>query len=483
MKPIIWTIAGSDSGGGAGIQADLKTIQALGGHGCSIITALTAQNTRQVRAVEITSPFFFSEQWDALWEDLPPRAIKIGMIATARMASDLARRIETVKVPVILDPVLVASSGNRLADNEVAQVIKERLLPLVSIVTPNLFEAEVLTGIRISTPEDVAAASSALLGWGAKSVLLKGGHQGGPDSVDDWTNREHSFSLKTPRLEIDAHGTGCTLASAIATSLGQGLTYEDAGVVAKAFVTRSLRLAQKLGSGFPILNFSPMYEAFNAQDFPTLHSPQLRYPAEPFAALNKSEIGFYPIVDSSEWVSRLSDWGVSCIQLRIKDLPRLEIENEIQAAIQIAHAKNIKLFINDFWEFALKHGAYGVHLGQEDLLHADLPALQRAGLRLGISSHCYSEMALAKSLQPSYVAIGPIYPTTLKTMKFNPLGPATLKNWRRHFTCPVVAIGGIDREKAKVILQGGADAISVVSDITRASDPEPRVREWLRLWP
>ena len=196
-------------------------------------------------------------------------------------------------------------------------------------------------------------------------------------------------------------------------------------------------------------------------------------------------IGFYPVVPTADWVQRLLGWGVRTIQLRAKatDHTMAELEREVRAAVEASRAvPGAQVFINDHWQLALDAGAYGVHLGQEDLDTADLKALRAAGIRLGLSTHTPAELARAHAARPSYLAIGPIYPTTLKVMPYEPVGLERLKAWVPHAApYPVVAIGGISLERLPGVMACGVDGAAVVSAVTLASEPEQAVREGLRL--
>ena len=199
-------------------------------------------------------------------------------------------------------------------------------------------------------------------------------------------------------------------------------------------------------------------------------------------------IGFYPVVPTADWVERLLDWGVRTIQLRAKaaDHSAQELEREVRAAVEAGQGVwGAQVFINDHWELALQAGAYGVHLGQEDLDTADLNALRAAGVRLGLSTHTPGELARAKAVQPSYLAIGPIYPTTLKVMPYEPVGLARLKAWALDAApYPVVAIGGISLERLPGVLAclgGEQDGVAVVSAVTLAADPRQAATQGLAL--
>lgn len=204
----------------------------------------------------------------------------------------------------------------------------------------------------------------------------------------------------------------------------------------------------------------------------------------PFAPLT-ARIGFYPVVPTAAWVQRLLGWGVRTIQLRAKaaDHSVQDLEREVRAAVEAGRAvPGAQVFINDHWQLALDAGAYGVHLGQEDLDTADLNALRRAGLRLGLSTHTPAELARAHAVQPSYLAIGPIYPTTLKKMPYEPVGLERLKAWMPQAApYPVVAIGGISLQRLPGVVACGVNGVAVVSAVTLAMDPQQAVMQGLAL--
>jgi len=190
---------------------------------------------------------------------------------------------------------------------------------------------------------------------------------------------------------------------------------------------------------------------------------------------------FYPIVDSAAWIARLLPCGIRLVQLRIKDRPETVIEAEIARAKALCAAYGAQLIVNDYWRAAIEAGCDYIHLGQGDLDMADLPAIRRAGLRLGISTHDEAELARALAIEPDYVALGPIYPTRLKAMPFAPQGLARVGEWKRKIgKIPLVAIGGITLERAAGVFDASADSIAVVTDITLNADPENRAREWVK---
>lgn len=253
---IALTIAGSDSGGGAGIQADLKTFHQFGVHGTSVIVALTAQNTQEVRAVHAVPPAFIRQQLDVLAEDLPPNALKTGMLGDAATVTVVVETIrEQSWAPLVVDPVMVSSSGARLLDASAEARMREELLPLAALVTPNLDEAEVLTGLEVRTPDAMQRAGEALLELGAGAALVKGGHLEGNQLTDLLVTPDGSQRFDRPRLATrSTHGTGCTLSAAIAAGLALGHGLEASVEDALAFVSRAIADAPGLGRGHGPVN-------------------------------------------------------------------------------------------------------------------------------------------------------------------------------------------------------------------------------------
>ena len=480
--PIAWTVAGSDSSGGAGIQADLRVMQAFGVHGCSVLTAVTAQNTREVLAIEPVQAGWVVRQLEALTGDLVPAAIKTGMLGSQKVVDVLCHALDSLSAPVVCDPVMASTSGTPLLDAAAIRTLKEKLLPRVEVLTPNLQEAERLLEWSIGYPAEVEAAAEELLAMGPASVLIKGGHAEGALSADYWTDGASRCWISSPRQEVThTHGTGCVLSSAIAAGRALGLPPLDAVVLAKAYLNQALRTGGGVGEGQGLLGFGPYPSS--PQDLPWLAPAFRDAPPPPFPAMDHP-VGLYPIVDRAAWVDRLFSLGLTTVQLRIKDLDDGAAEKEIEEAVRIARRfPKSRLFINDRWAVALKLGAYGVHLGQDDLPDANLAGLRAAGLRLGISTHSYAEMARAKACRPSYIAIGTVYRTTGKVMDCPPLGVDAFARMARLSDVPVVAIGGISLENAPPLLAAGADGLAVISEILDAPDLQARVMDWTRLWP
>jgi thiamine-phosphate pyrophosphorylase len=188
---------------------------------------------------------------------------------------------------------------------------------------------------------------------------------------------------------------------------------------------------------------------------------------------------FYPILPDTDWLARLLPHGIRLVQLRIKDKPERVIRAEIDKALKLCATYRCELVVNDYWREAIDLGASFVHLGQEDLAGADLAAIKAAGIKIGVSTHSYEELDKALAAEPDYVALGPIYATSLKAMPWPPQGLPRLAEWRSRVACPLVAIGGITLHRAPIVLAAGADSVAVVTDIVTSQDPELRVKNWI----
>lgn len=250
------TIAGSDSGGGAGIQADLKTFAAHGVYGTSAITAVTAQNTLGVTAWQAVPADLVTAQIEAIAGDIGAHAVKIGMLANAAIVEAVAAAIGSLDLPlVVLDPVMIAKGGDRLLEEEAVAAILAELVPRAHIVTPNVPEAEVLAGMRIASLDDMREAGRRILARGPRVVLVKGGHLDGDESVDVACMAGGSFDLRGPRIASrNTHGTGCTLSSAIAANLALGLADREAIEKAREYLEGAIRHAPEIGHGHGPLN-------------------------------------------------------------------------------------------------------------------------------------------------------------------------------------------------------------------------------------
>ena len=525
-KPIIWTISGSDCSGGAGIAADIKTGHALGVEVCHLITANTVQNSNQLVSVNAVSVDILQQQVDALFEDKKPAVIKTGLIANAEQAQWLAVTLAKLKrdnslLITIYDPVGQASVGgnfNTLTSAELAPLLKQ-----IDIITPNIAEAKSLSA---ATGNSTLLAQKIAQDFTIKAVIVKGGHSDNSESCidlcyyqlnslkqdnQDKTLETISYQLSSPRLTSHyTHGGGCTFASALAAFIAQGYLVRDAFTLSKAFINQGLAETTELSSA----HGHQYYGAFEqlswpkkAQDFPQIHDElNQQYQGLPsFKSLNLhgEKLGLYPVIDSLYWLKRLLPLGLKIIQLRVKNLDPDVLEQVIIDAVNLAKDYDTRLFINDYWQLAIKHGAYGVHIGQEDLADADLVKIQQSGIRLGISTHGCYEFLLAQQLRPSYLAVGAIFPTKTKDMTGQIQGidnlqqllalrpqalTSTVSNSSEQHSqqnnkdiIPVVAIGGINLERAAEVLATGVDSIAVVTAITEANKPEKAVAQLIAL--
>jgi hydroxymethylpyrimidine/phosphomethylpyrimidine kinase len=252
MTAIAVTIAGSDSGGGAGIQADLKTFSALGVYGASVITALTAQNTLGVQAIHDVPASFIAAQMDSVFADLGVKAVKIGMLSQVSVIETVAAGLDRHKAAnIVLDPVMVATSGDRLLNPDAVSALRSVLIPRAALVTPNLLEAAALLDQPVAmTEDDMLAQGQALIARGAKAVLMKGGHGFGDRSTDLLVMPEGVVRLDAPRIaKRNTHGTGCTLSSAVAAGLAKGFALGQAVAEAKDYVSAAIAASDRLSVG------------------------------------------------------------------------------------------------------------------------------------------------------------------------------------------------------------------------------------------
>lgn len=513
--PLVWSIAGTDSGGGAGLSADTRAAAALGVHLCPVVAAVTAQHSRGVDAVFALPREQIQAQLDALAGDMPPRVVKTGLLASVAAVQAVARCIDALRarhgvVALVVDPVLGATAGGAaFASAELIEAYRRELLPRATLVTPNRREAEVLTGLQGTAP----LLAAALRRLGAQAVCITGGddadqpHQ--QDLALEWWDGPLSPWLPSlggtrgwlalPRLRSSphGHGSGCTFASAAAAALARGFALADAAVLAKMLAWCALRDGHAAGAGAGPLRPSPGFIS-DASAMPVMgFADEERLEPETLARWSAVlrgdaprdafDSGLYALADDAQGIARLAASGrFAQLQLRIKRDPLAGATGgdetaRLRAAVRasIAAAGSSALWINDHWQLALDEGARTIHLGQEDW--AALDAAQRGrllgskGPALGISSHSLWELARARGLAPSYIACGPVWPTTTKAMPWLPQGLAQLRWWAAMAGRPVVAIGGLLRpEQAAACARAGASAACLV----RAAAPGSSPHEW-----
>lgn len=483
-------IGGADSSGGAGIQTDQKMLNSLEVDSRAVITAITSQTHKNFNNIQYASGEMVKSQFEtALFKNDESNIIKLGMLGNLEIVETLFELFKDKNYILICDPVLISTTGRPLLSNEGIQFFKNNILPLVTLLTPNIMEAESLLGEKIQGPLDVEKAAKALLELGVKNVLIKGGHleEKGPHSPnyshDYYYDGAQGYWISGYRNSFikPVRGTGCALASSIAGGLASGLDLRDSLVLGKILLQKSIRNSFEQEDAYLLNPKGTWKDGVISNDFPwvTTSFPYNKHEIQfPFMELKEDRTNLYPIVDRAEWLEKLYPLGIKLVQLRIKDLEGDELEKEIEKAVTISKKYKGQLFINDYWELAIKYNAYGVHLGYEDMLEANMKKIADAKLHMGLSTHCYFEAAQAHGLNPSYIAFGPIYYTALKAMKFKPQGIENLKLWRSLFDCPLVAIGGINLNRVSDIMECGPEIISVVRDITLNKSPSDRVMEY-----
>ena len=477
--PVVWSIAGSDSGAGAGLQADLRALDTFGVHACTAVAALTAQNSVAVDRVDPVPTEWLDAQLAALARDLPPAAIKTGLLGSVENVRCVAAWVDRLRrrrrVALVIDPVWRASTGDELGSAALRQALVDELLPRATAITPNRAEAAwLLGGGTLDSHESVEAASRCLRAFGPTAVLITGGDASGARSLDWIDTPEARGWLAAPRIDTrHHHGSGCVFASSLAAALALDFCAADAAVLAKMSSTEAVRHGSGAGAGAGAVRPRRGF-ALVGGSVPVLFDRPTGGTA-PFAPLADRRLGLYPIVDSADWVERVLAAGARTVQLRIKSAGTGRLAHEIRRSVASANAVGAQLFVNDHWRLAIDHGAYGVHLGQEDLDGADLTALQAAGLRLGVSTHSLWEVSRARAILPSYIACGPIHATTTKAMPWRPQGAGNLAYWCRALQEPVVAIAGMDVERSQEASRCGAAGVAVLRGIAEAADPRAAV--------
>ena len=493
-RPIVWSIAGNDSGGGAGLSADARVAQALGVHLCPVVAAVTAQNSRAVTRVEPVPADLLDAQLAALADDMPPAAIKTGLLGSADNIAVLARWVDRLRqrapVALVVDPVLGASTGAAFAGDAVMQAYRDLLLPRATVLTPNEREARRLVGGEGAfTP----ALAQALQATGAAAVAITGGDSAhAPGWALDWIDTPHARGwLALPRIATPhTHGTGCTFATSAACALALGFVPADALVLAKMATAHAIVHGHAAGQGAgPVAaqaDFGARPERLPlmswGENFDFDSCLRLFGAGDNLNSFENSDIGLYAIVDSAERVRQVVQAGVKTVQLRIKtpDATAVALRASIAQALDACRAMGAALVVNDHWRLAAELGAPAAHLGQEDLLalgDAGRAALAASGLRLGISSHSLWELCRARTLAPWYVACGPVWPTLTKAMPWRPQGLDNLAWWVRMAGAPVVAIGGIlQHAQAEQAAQSGAAGVCVVRGL--GGDAAQTVPHW-----
>lgn len=485
--PVVLSIAGSDSSGGAGIQADIKTIEANGCYAMTAITALTAQNTTGVKGISTVSPEFLKLQLDACFDDMNIDAVKIGMVSDSELISVIADVLVDRKAKnIILDPVMVSTSGSRLIKEEAIDLLKKRLFPIVSLITPNIPEAELLTGLKITSIEDMHKAGKILVDEYDTAVLIKGGHSINDasdvlvekcDNYEIANSTEYLSGNRECKKAIDnkytitsffgeridnenTHGTGCTLSSAIASFKARGLSLSEAIQSAKNYISGALKYGINLGKGS-----GPLNHIWNSG-----HKEKL------YKMLAQS-LTLYGVTDGTSnadgnlyrKVEAAIKGGMTFLQLREKNVTYEQYVEDAKTIKTLADKYKVPFVINDNVEVAKACNADGVHLGQEDMSVDCARIILGEDKLIGATAHSVEEAIRAEALGADYLGVGAMFATSTKD-NTTPITYEILKDICEAVNIPVVAIAGINENNVTTLAGSGIAGVAVVSAIFGKED-------------
>lgn len=466
MRTVL-TIAGSDCSGGAGIQADIKTIEANGCYAMSAITALTAQNTVGVKDISNVSPDFLKKQLDACFDDMDIDAVKIGMVSEGSLIRVIADVLHKRRVKnIIVDPVMVSTSGSRLISEDAVSILKDKIFPIASLITPNIPEAEILTEMKIQDSEDMIKAGRLLSGNYNSSILIKGGHSVN-DSTDILVMGDMVTKIDGKRIENDnTHGTGCTLSSAIAAGLARGNSMEDAIRHAKNFISGALKYGINLGHGSGPLNH--IWDNTKRSRMKKLLAQSLK---------------LYGVTDGRgnddgnlcDKVLSAIRGGMTFLQLREKNVTDEQYIKDAMDVKELADRYNVPLIINDNVAVAKQSHADGVHLGQDDMRVDEARIRLGEDKIIGATAHSVSEALHAEALGADYLGVGAVFRSSTKD-NTTPITYDTLKDICEHVSIPVVAISGINQDNIWELVGSGISGVAVVSAIFGGDDVEASAR-------
>jgi len=484
------TIAGSDSGGGAGIQADLKTFAALGVYGTSVITAITAQNTLGVLNSAGISPTLVEEQLDAVLSDIGADAIKTGMLYDDDIIEVIVNRLKFYQVPsLVIDPVMAATSGDILLNYKGIDALREKLLPMAAFITPNVDEASALCGFYIESQKDLNKAAMELHSMGADFVIITG-IQRDNQSTDYCYNGIEIQELTAPIIDTPhTHGTGCSFSAALTACIARGMSPWTAVYMAKRYVTSGLRYAYQVGNGKGPLNHLASFYPGRLDDRDILETrfnafnkwgnkPRL----EPFPVLNVIIGG--PLCAGKDYteLTRLAvENGARLIQLREKDSETQQLIETAVNMCKVCHDYGALFVVNDRVDVAAASGADGVHIGQEDMKPQMARTLLGPEKIIGVSAGNLIEAEAAVAAGADYLGVGPVYPTISKDCKNDACGSGLIDEIVTRVPIPVIAIGGITPENTNPPLEAGASGIAVISAILGADDPAGAVKEFMKV--
>ena len=469
------TIAGSDSGGGAGIQADIKTMSALGCYASSVVTAVTAQNTKQVFCIQNIEAAVVEAQLRAVLTDLRPDAIKIGMVGCAENIKTIAQVLaEYNDIPLVIDPVMVSTSGNKLMEEEAISTFCRHLLPMATVLTPNIAEAEVLAHRTITTVADIDEAAKQILKLGCKALLIKGGHIEGNEKTDRLYFSDKSKPLIFESETIDSsntHGTGCTLSSAIASFLARGLRLEEAVAKAKNYISQAIRAGANvcIGGGHGAVNhfFCPekLIKTMNNIQFITHENQRFDY------------------VEGAEMALR---GGCKWVQLRMKDATDNKFLSIGRKVATLCRSYNATFLLDDRVHLVAELGADGVHLGKNDMPISEARRILGNEKIIGGTANTFADVQHLAAQGADYIGCGPFRYTPTKRNLAPILSLEDYRNILKQMqqagiSLPLIAIGGIVSTDIAALRDIGVSGIAVSGAVLEAADPIKEMKKLIEI--
>ncbi|KAL2342237.1 hypothetical protein Fmac_010177 [Flemingia macrophylla] len=473
--PHVLTVAGSDSGAGAGIQADLKACAARRVYCSTVITAVTAQNTVGVQGVDIVSEDFVAEQLQSVLSDMHVDVVKTGMLPSLNIVKVLCQSLRKFPIKaLVVDPVMISTSGDVLAGPSVLNGFREELLPMADIVTPNIKEASVLLGdVPLKSVSDMRTAAKLIHDFGPRNVLIKGGDlPNSVDAIDVFFDGEEFYELCSLRVNTtNTHGTGCTLASCIAAELAKGSSMLSAVKTAKHFIGTALDYSRDLVIGNGAQGPFDHFLAFKNMNQSS--SRQNRF--------NPNDLLLYAVTDSAmnrkwgrsiaEAVKAAVEGGATIVQLREKDTETRDFLEAAKECLKICRSYGVPLLINDRIDVALACDADGVHIGQSDLPASLTRTLLGPGKIIGVSCKTTEQAQQAWIDGADYIGCGGVYPTNTKANN-RTIGLDGLKEVSQASKLPVVAIGGIGLSNARAVMEIGVPNLKGVAVVSALFDRE-----------
>ncbi|KAL3698551.1 hypothetical protein R1sor_012627 [Riccia sorocarpa] len=451
--PRVLTVAGSDSGGGAGIQADIKTCAALGVFCTTAITALTAQNTIGVQGIYPVPVDFLAKQLQSVLSDIGADVVKTGMLPSAECIETLCSVLDSFPVrAVVVDPVMVSTSGDELAGAGILDALGKKLLPRTDVLTPNLPEAsKLLGGASVTTLEEMRKAAVEIHKMGPRYVLIKGGHlSGSDDMVDILYDGSEMHEYHASRIESrNTHGTGCSLASAIAAELAKGSHIRQAVQAAKEYVKETMQRSRelRLGGG----SQGPLNHLHRLNHWESLGRSHFKPDSLLLYAVTDSSMNKHWGRSTSDAVKAVIEGGATIVQIREKEAESGDFLKEAEASLKVAREYGVPLVINDRLDIALACDADGVHLGQSDVPITRARAILGPNKIIGVSCKTPEQAQRAWEEGADYIGSGGVYPTNTKQNN-KTIGVEGLRKVCEASPLPVVAIGGIKENNVKEVM-------------------------------